>query len=213
MAYWVLVIGAIIGFFLLRKRIFGGLVVLGVFIGAIFLIIFILDWWSPVDVRDYADVGVYDAVIEDPLKVGEDLASNVYDRASELNNKAKEVGDDIDTKLGIEKGANGVWTTDSGANNIKLEESVVQEEVSTNQGNLGFTVGDSNVESSVVSTDQGKQQVFITYEEAQHKASQITPNLEDQKLIQSMTPYNLTKVEGVTVIIQNTEDGITITTK
>lgn len=212
MAYWVLVIGAIIGFFLLRKRIFGGLVALGVFIGAVFLIIFILDWWSPVDVRDYADVGVYDAVIEDPLKVGEDIASNVYDRATELNNKAKEVGDDIDTKLGIEKGANGVWSTGSGS---KEEDSNTnnKDEVTNNQGNLGFTVGDSNVGSSVLSTGQGKQQVFITYEEAQHKASQITPNLEDQKLIQSMTPYNLTKVEGVTIIIQNTEDGITIKTK
>lgn len=205
MAYGVMVVAFIILVILLRKRIIGGIVGILTFVGVLALCIFILDWYSDKDVRDYADVTLYDQAIQDPIGTGEQLAQGAYERASEVNQYAMEQGAEIDTRLGIETNAQGVWVTDS--------DNEQAGETEQTEGSRQQAAEQANQLPEVLPSDSHLAGIFIPYEEIRGRASEITPNKDDQQLLRAMTPHHITEVEGTTLTAKNTEHGVVVTLK
>lgn len=185
----------------MRHRIIGGIVVSAIFVGMVFFIIFMLDWYVGVDVRKYVDIGWYDTTIQNPVKVGEDLVGTARDEVSNYNQQLSQVGDQLDQKFGVEQDDKGVWT------DAPTQESEEGEDESKSGSITSIFSG-----SDEGSTYNGEEWV-ITYDEVDEVVKTGGFTRDDQNLLRTLSPHNPGKFEGETISLNTTRETITITNK
>ena len=197
---------AVIGFiiFKMRHRIIGGIVVSAIFVGVVFFIIFMLDWYVGVDLRQYVNISWYDTTIQNPVKVGEDLVGTARDEVSNYNQQLSQVGQQLDQKFGVEQDDKGVWE------DVKTDDEIQEsgrDEGTIDQSNKSIFSG-----SDEGSTYNGEEWV-ITYDEVDEVVKTGGFTRDDQNLLRTLSPHNPGKFEGETISLNTTRDTITITNK
>lgn len=197
---------AVIGFimFKMRHRIIGGIVVSAIFVGMVFFIIFMLDWYVGVDLRQYVNIGWYDTTIQNPVKVGEDLVGTARDEVSNYNQQLSQVGQQLDQKFGVEQDDKGVWE------DVKTEEDL--QESGRDEGTIDQSINSIFSGSDEGSTYNGEEWV-ITYDEVDEVVKTGGFTRDDQNLLRTLSPHNPGKFEGETISLNTTRDTITITNK
>lgn len=197
---------AVIGFimFKMRHRIIGGIVVSAIFVGMVFFIIFMLDWYVGVDLRQYVNIGWYDTTIQNPVKVGEDLVGTARDEVSNYNQQLSQVGQQLDQKFGVEQNDKGVWE------DVKTEEDL--QESGRDEGTIDQSINSIFSGSDEGSTYNGEEWV-ITYDEVDEVVKTGGFTRDDQNLLRTLSPHNPGKFEGETISLNTTRDTITITNK
>lgn len=204
MFYFILL--AVIGFiiFKMRHRIIGGIVVSAIFVGVVFFIIFMLDWYVGVDLRQYVNISWYDTTIQNPVKVGEDLVGTARDEVSNYNQQLSQVGQQLDQKFGVEQDDKGVWE------DVKTEEDLKEsgrDEGTIDQSNKSIFSG-----SDEGSTYNGEEWV-ITYAEVDEVVKTGGFTRDDQNLLRTLSPHNPGTFEGDNIKLNTTRETITITNK
>lgn len=197
---------AVIGFiiFKMRHRIIGGIVVSAIFVGVVFFIIFMLDWYVGVDLRQYVNISWYDTTIQNPVKVGEDLVGTARDEVSNYNQQLSQVGQQLDQKFGVEQDDKGVWE------DVKTDDEIQEsgrDEGTIDQSNKSIFSG-----SDEGSTYNGEEWV-ITYDEVDEVVKTGGFTRDDQNLLRTLSPHNPGKFEGETISLNTTRETITITNK
>lgn len=205
------IILAIIGFILfkMRQRIVGGIVVSMVFIGVIFFSIFLLDWYVGVDLRDYVNISWYDKTIQNPVKVGEELAGAAKEEVLNYNQQISDVGGTIDKKLGISQDSKGIWQEESDSEEPGKEGATISEEESSNETSTGWGIF-SKKEGSADYTGEDWVIGFDEVEEVA-KAGGFTRN--DKNLLKTVSPHNPGVYEGEGIKVTTTRDTIIISKK
>lgn len=205
------IILAIIGFILfkMRQRIIGGIVVSMVFIGVIFFSIFLLDWYVGVDLRDYVNISWYDKTIQNPVKVGEELAGAAKEEVLNYNQQISDVGGTIDKKLGISQDSKGIWQEESDSEEPGKEDTTISEEESSNETNTGWGIFSKKEDSA----DYTGEDWVIGFDEVEEvaKAGGFTRN--DKNLLKTVSPHNPGVYEGEGIKVTTTRDTIIISKK
>lgn len=205
------IILAIIGFILfkMRQRIIGGIVVSMVFIGVIFFSIFLLDWYVGVDLRDYVNISWYDKTIQNPVKVGEELAGAAKEEVLNYNQQISDVGGTIDKKLGISQDSKGIWQEESDSEEPGKEDATLTEEESSNETNTGWGIFSKKEDSA----DYNGEDWVIGFDEVEEvaKAGGFTRN--DKNLLKTVSPHNPGVYEGEGIKVTTTRDTIIISKK
>lgn len=197
------IILAIIGFiiFKMRHRIIGGIVVSAIFVGVVFFIIFMLDWYVGVDLRQYVDIGWYDKTIQNPVKVGEDLVGTARDEVSNYNLQISQVGEQLDERFGVTQDDKGVWT-----------DAPKQEDVGGEDESISGSITSIFKESDEGNTYSGEDWV-IGYDEVEDVVKTGGFTREDSNLLMTLSPHNPGVFEGEAIRLTTTRETITITNK
>lgn len=205
------IILAIIGFILfkMRQRIIGGIVVSMVFIGVIFFSIFLLDWYVGVDLRDYVNISWYDKTIQNPVKVGEELAGAAKEEVLNYNQQISDVGDTIDKKLGISQDSKGIWQEESDSEEPGKEGATISEEESSNETSTGWGIF-SKKEGSA---DYTGEDWVIGFDEVEEVAKEGGFTRTDKNLLKTVSPHNPGVYEGEGIKVTTTRDTIIISKK
>lgn len=205
------IILAIIGFILfkMRQRIIGGIVVSMVFIGVIFFSIFLLDWYVGVDLRDYVNISWYDKTIQNPVKVGEELAGAAKEEVLNYNQQISDVGGTIDKKLGISQDSKGIWQEESDSEEPGKEGATISEEESSNETSTGWGIF-SKKEGSA---DYTGEDWVIGFDEVEEVAKAGGFTRTDKNLLKTVSPHNPGVYEGEGIKVTTTRDTIIISKK
>lgn len=202
------IILAIIGFILfkMRNRIMGGIVVSIIFIGMIFFSIFMLDWYVGVDVRQYVNIGWYDKTIQNPVKVGEELAGVVKDEAINANTKLEQVGSDLDTKFGVTQDDKGVW---QGVKDGTDEEGSSSESEVKDTNFIKALFSKESEQEPDMGILSGEEWV-ITYSELDDVLAKGGFTKQDIELLKTLSPHNPGNFTGEQIKVSTTKELITI---
>lgn len=185
----------------MRHRIIGGIVVSAIFVGVIFFIIFMLDWYVGVDLRQYVNIGWYDTTIQNPVKVGEDLVGTARDEVSNYNQQLSQVGEQLDERFGVAQDDKGVWT------DAPTQESGEGEDESKSGSITSIFKG-----SDEGNTYSGEDWV-IGYDEVGDVVKTGGFTREDSNLLMTLSPHNPGVYEGEAIRLTTTRETITITNK
>lgn len=180
----------------MRRRIISGAVVSVIFIGVVFFSIFLLDWYSDVDVRKYTDIGWYDDTIENPVQVGKDLVKGAGEKVKGANDKLMDDSNKIDKKLGISKDDSGLWGSSSEEDTgdvVELDKKLEEDSKEVERNPEEYKLGG-----------------FYTYRELQQGIKYITSDEEDKELLLALSPHHSTTVEGNTIWAKNNKEGVEI---
>lgn len=194
--------------FLLAKRIGAGVVGVGVFVGAVFLTIFMLDTFTVINVRNFVPVHFYDDTIEDPkgavTKVGEKLGEAGEKSADKINGIGENANRYFEVEESKEKG-DKTWVKrdevtekeksskkDAGdADEKKEKKGSSKKEEEPQKGKKGATASGSSTFVKYTEIDSLLQ---TRYKELPH---------EDIEILKAISPILRTKVEGEKIVVDN----------
>lgn len=199
MFYGIIMVLIILILFLMRKRIIGGIVVSTIFVGTIFFIIFLMDWYVGVDLRQYTDISWYDKTIENPVEVGRDVANTTGGQLGSINDQLIEQGDKLDDKFGIEIGSDSTDDTTAGYGIWGEDTTVTQESNNNNQ---------SSNQPPQTATDQST--MTVQYGEVNQVIQSIPLSDKDKQLLTLVSPHNPGTFEGEAIRIETTRESVTI---
>lgn len=199
MFYGIIMVLIILILFLMRKRIIGGIVVSTIFVGTIFFIIFLMDWYVGVDLRQYTDISWYDKTIENPVEVGRDVANTTGEQLGSINDQLIEQGDKLDDKFGIEIESDSTDDTTAGYGIWGEDTKVTQESNNNNQ---------SSNQPPQTTTDQST--MTVQYGEVNQVIQSIPLSDKDKQLLTLVSPHNPGTFEGEAIRLETTRESVTI---
>lgn len=205
----------------MRKRIIGGLVASAVFIGMVFFVIFLLDWYTGVDLRDYANLSWYDDTIENPVQVGEDLLNQAGQQAQDINQQLQDQGKQLDERFGVAQSETGLW---AGVSDDPDEPTGLSSDTNNGEPNQEGSQRVNDLQQAyesqqeyeslgyVPTVKKGQTQTY-TYEELDAILPQLGLSKMDEDIIHVLSKHNPVTVEGDTIIVDTTSEHVTITYK
>lgn len=223
--YYVLLVVIAVVLFLLRKRIFGGIVGVISLVLVIGLTIFLLDFfWTGTDFlgneRDVRDieptqevVEQYDETVLDPVKKAQELGQSAKDKGIGVNETIQEAGSALDERLGIEKdgGNNNLWGADEQEeqdSGTSQEETNSEEDKEEGLLDKLISKGDNKGESEDENTNLEEYESKLTFDTLGKAESQWSLSTEDARFVRSASPFNLGEFSNGNITIQVVEDGV-----
>lgn len=227
--YYILLIIIAVLLFLLRKRIFGGIVGVISLVLVIGLTIFMLDFFwlgktykgDDRDVRNFEPtqgvVEQYDEVIEDPVKKAQQVGEGLRETGANVNETLVETGSKLDERLGIQKETNNnnLWSESDGEesegemkheseSNQELEEEVKKGFIEKLSKGKSETEEDGETETQ--STNQNKS--FVTFDQVNRAESTWGLSKEDARFVKSASPFNLGVFSNGSITIEVVKEGV-----
>lgn len=201
------------------KRIIGGIVGITVFIVALFLSVFALDTFTPLDLRSYVPMAWYDKSVTEPEKTATELKDKAYTKGEGAIHSIADAGAEADYKYGTE-------TEKQIAERKKREKELAEfkakqkEETSKQEGYEGEDTGsvsgygqkgkdEKDTQVKKEETKKGKQTIAYREVENYLKSHQDIPKL-DQEIMQSIKPNLTIDIEGEDYRIWNERENLKV---
>lgn len=227
--YYVLLIIIAVLLFLLRKRIFGGIVGVISLVLVIGLTIFMLDFFwlgktykgDDRDVRNFEPtqevVEQYDEAVKDPAKKAQEVGEGLRDKGVKVNETLVETGSKLDERLGIQKESNNnnLWSESDGEESegeMKHESESNQESEEDETGGFldnlfgGKSETEEVGETETQSTNQNN--TFLTFDQVNRAESTWGLSKEDAKFVKSASPFNLGVFSNGSITIEVVKEGV-----
>lgn len=227
--YYILLIIIAVLLFLLRKRIFGGIVGVISLVLVIGLTIFMFDFFwlgktskgDDRDVRNFEPtqevVEQYDEVIKDPVKKAQQVGEGLRDKGVKVNETLVETGSKLDERLGIQKESNNnnLWSESEeevpeGEQEQDSENTPESEEDETGGFLDNLFGGKSETEevgeTETQSTNQNKS--FLTFDQVNRAESTWGLSKEDARFVKSASPFNLGVFSNGSITIEVVKEGV-----
>lgn len=227
--YYILLLIIAIVLFLLRKRIFGGIVGVISLVLVIGLTIFMLDFFwlgrtnkgEERDIRNFEPtqevVEQYDEAIKDPAKKAQEIGEGIRETGASVNETLQETGSELDERLGIQKGENNnnLWTeTEEDVSEGEQEqdsENSPETEDDESGGFLGNLIGgktetEEDGETETQSTNQNKS--LLAFDQLNRAESAWGLTKEDANFVKSASPFNLGEFSNGSITIEVVEEGV-----
>lgn len=227
--YYILLIIIAVLLFLLRKRIFGGIVGVISLVLVIGLTIFMLDFFwlgktnkgDERDVRNFEPtqevVEHYDEAVKDPAKKAQEFGEGIRDKGVKVNETLQDTGSKLDERLGIQKETNNnnLWSESDGKgsegemkheseSNQELEEDVKKGFIEKlSKGKSETEEGD---ETEIKSTNQNN--TFLTFDQVNKSELEWGLSKEDAKFVKSASPFNLGVFSNGSITIEVVKEGV-----
>lgn len=227
--YYILLIIIAVLLFLLRKRIFGGIVGVISLVLVIGLTVFMFDFFwlgktykgDDRDVRNFEPtqkvVEQYDEVIEDPAKKAQQVGEGLRDKGVKVNETLVETGSKLDERLGIQKETNNnnLWTESDGEGSegeMKHESESNQElEEEVKKGFIEKLSKDKTEKEEVEETvikNTNQKDTFLTFDQVNKSELEWGLSKEDAKFVKSASPFNLGVFSNGSITIEVVKEGV-----
>ncbi|PER55659.1 hypothetical protein CN495_07860 [Bacillus thuringiensis] len=197
--------------FLLAKRIGAGVVGVGVFVGAVFLTIFMLDTFTVINVRNFVPVHFYDDTIEDPKgavnKVGEKLGEAGEKSADKINNIGENANRYFEVEDSKEKG-DKTWVKGDEVTDKENASKKLTGDAEEKKEKKGSAKKEEESPKEKKGTISSGSSTFVKYTEIDSLLQTRYKELphEDTEILKSISPILRTKVEGEKIIVDNRGD-------
>lgn len=227
--YYILLLIIAVVLFLLRKRIFGGIVGVISLVLVIGLTIFMLDFFwlgktnkgDERDVRNFEPtqevVEHYDEAVKDPAKKAQEVGEGIRETGVNVNETLQETGSKLDEQLGIQKeeSNNNLWTeteeeVPEGEQEQDSENTLESEEDETGGFLDNLFGGKSETEevgeTETQSTNQNKS--LLTFDQVNRAETTWGLSKEDAKFVKSSSPFNLGEFSNGSITIEVVKEGV-----
>lgn len=205
---------------ILIKRIIGGIVGITVFVVALFLSVFALDTFTPLDLRSYVPMAWYDKSVSEPEETAKELKDKAYNKGEGAIHSIADAGAEADYKYGTE-------TEKQKAERLQKEKELAEykaklkEETGKDGVEVGVGVADTSVsgygeetpktEQVVEKEETKKGKQTINYRDVDNYVKKHTdiPKL-DQEIMRAIKPNLTIDMEGDSYRIWNDRKNLEV---